>query len=128
MSIIFARNANAHQIVCVNDPYTDIATKDNERDLRVQGKTHVPNIYMEPNDPFPSATAFRTLLCGSSNKRRLQTLIGSNLADFARNMDVEVIYSVGSHCTNLSNQQNMNQYSFDQSEADTIIYSIYAVL
>ena len=128
MSIIFARNANAHQIVCVNDPYTDIATKDNERDLRVQGKTHVPNIYMKPNDPFPSATAFKTLLCGSSNKRRLQTLVGSYLADFPRNMDVEVIYSVGSHCTNLSNEQNMNQYSFDQSEADTIIFSIYGVL
>ena len=83
---------------------------------------------MKPSDPFPSATAFKTLLCSSSNKRRLQKLIGSYLTDFARNMNVDVIYSIGSHCTNLSSQQNMDQYSFDQSEADTILFSFYAVL
>jgi len=127
-SIIFARHNNAHCIICVNDPYTEISTKDDERDLRVQGKVHIPNIYMKPSDPFPSATAFKTLLCSSSNKRRLQKLIGSYLTDFARNMNVDVIYSIGSHCTNLSSQQNMDQYSFDQSEADTILFSFYAVL
>ena len=58
----------------------------------------------------------------------MQKLIGSYLADFARNTNVDVIYSIGSHCTNLSSQQNMDQYSFDQSEADTIIFSFYAVL
>ena len=85
-------------------------------------------IYMKPSDPFPSATAFKTLLCSSNNKRQIQKLICSYLADFARNMNVDVIYSIGSHCTNLSSQQNMDQYSFDQSEADTIIFSFYAVL
>jgi len=58
----------------------------------------------------------------------MQKLIGSYLADFARNTNIDVIYSIGSHCTNLSSQQNMDQYSFDQSEADTIIFSFYAVL
>jgi len=52
----------------------------------------------------------------------------SYLADFARNTNIDVIYSIGSHCTNLSSQQNMDQYSFDQSEADTIIFSFHAVL
>ena len=32
---------------------------------------HVPNIYMKFNDPFPSARAFKPLLCSTSNKGRL---------------------------------------------------------
>jgi len=55
--------------MCVNDLYIEISTKDDERDLRVQGKVHVPNVYMKPTDPSPSATAYKTLLCSSSNKR-----------------------------------------------------------
>ena len=81
---------------------------------------------MKPSYPFPSATAFKTLLCSSSNKRRMQKLIGSYLADFARNTNVDVINLL--YCINLSIQQSMDQYSFDQSEADTITYSFYAVL
>ena len=90
-SIIFARHDNAHRIICVNDPYKEISIKDDECDLRMQGKAHIPNIYMKPNDPFPSATKFKLLLCSSSSsssKRRLQKLIGSYLADLARNTNV----------------------------------------
>ena len=46
--------------------------KDDERDLRVQGMPHVRNTYMKLSDPFPSAEAFKTLLCSVSNKGRLQ--------------------------------------------------------
>ena len=128
-SIIFSRHGNAHCIICVNDPY-DAAylTKDDERDLQVQGKAHVPNTYMKLDNPFPSATAFKTLLCSVSNKGRLQKLIRSYLTDLAQNVNAEIIYSVGSHCTNLSTQQPMQNYRFDQSEADTILFSAYAVL
>ena len=45
-SIIFRHN-NATHIICVNDPYdTAYSTKDDKQDLRVQGRAHVPNIYM----------------------------------------------------------------------------------
>ena len=104
------------------------STKDDERDLRVQGKAHIPNIYMKLDDPFPSARAFKTLLCSVSNKERLQKLICSYLTDLAKSVDTEIIYSVGSYCTNLSTEQLMQNYSFDQSEADTILFSAYAVL
>ena len=129
-SIILARHGNAHRIVCVNDPYnTAYSTKDDERDLRVQGREHVPNIYMKLGNPFPSAREFKTLLCSISNKERLQKLICSYLTDLAQNVDPEILYSVGSHCTNLSAQQPLlHNYSFDQSEADTILFSIYAIL
>ena len=128
-SIIFARHGNADRIICVNDPYgAAYSTKDDERDLRVQGKAHVPNTYMKLGDPFPSATAFKTLLCSASNKGRLQKLICSHLTDLTQNIRAEIVYSVGSYCTNLSTQQLMQNYRFDQSEADTILFSIYAVL
>ena len=72
-SIILVRHCDAHRIICVNDPYNAAySTKDDERDLRVQGKVHVPNTYMKLDDPFPSAKAFKTLLCSASNKARLQ--------------------------------------------------------
>eukprot|EP00745_Piridium_sociabile_P040935 TRINITY_DN7979_c0_g1_i3.p1 TRINITY_DN7979_c0_g1~~TRINITY_DN7979_c0_g1_i3.p1 ORF type:complete len:449 (-),score=103.89 TRINITY_DN7979_c0_g1_i3:362-1708(-) len=128
-SIILARHGDADRIFCVNDPYdAAFSTKDDERDLRVQGKAHIPNTYMKCTDPFPSAQAFKTLLCSVSNKVRLQKLIFDYLADLAESIDAEIVYSVGSHCTNLSTQQPMENYSFDQSEADTILFSAYAVL
>jgi len=47
-SIIFARHNNATCIICVNDPHdTAYSTKDDEQDLRIQGRTHIPNIYMK---------------------------------------------------------------------------------
>ena len=123
------RHGNAHCMVCVNDPYnTAYSTKDDERDLRVQGRAQVPNIYMKLGNPFPSAREFKTLLCSISNKGWLQKLICCYLTDLAQNVDPEILYSVGSHCTNLSAQQPLHNYSFDQSEADTILFSIYAIL
>lgn len=120
-SIILARHSDAHRIICVNDRYdAAYATKDDERDLQIQGKVHVPNTYMKLDDPFPSAKAFKTLLCSVSNKGRLQKLICSHLTDLAQNMNAEIVYSVGPHCTNLSTQQPMEDYS--------ILFTVYAAL
>ncbi|CAJ1050849.1 hypothetical protein KUCAC02_009112 [Xyrichtys novacula] len=128
-SIILARHLGAHRIICVNDPYdAAYSTKDDERDLRIQGKVHVPNTYMKLDDPLPSAKAFKMLLCSVSNKGRLQKLICSHLTDLAQNVNVEIVYSVGPHCTNLSTQQPMEDYSIEQLEADTILFTVYAGL
>ena len=55
-SIILACHGDAERIICVNDLYdAPYSTKDNERDLRVQGKAHIPNAYMKLSDLFPSA-------------------------------------------------------------------------
>jgi len=128
-SIIFTRHHSADRIICVNDPYdAAYSTKDDERDLRVQGEAHIPNVYMKLGDSFPSATSFKTLLCSASNKGRLQKLICSYLTDLAQNVNAAIVYSVGSHCTNLSSQQPVENFSFNQSEADTILLSAYAAL
>jgi len=55
-------------------------------------------------------------------------MICTYLTDLAQSVDAETVYSVGSQCTNLSNQQPMLNYSFDQSETDTILFSANVVL
>ena len=116
------QNRDAERMICVNDPYdAQHSTIDDERDLRLQGKAYIPNTYMKLTDTFPSAKAFATLLCSVSNKRRLQKLICTYLIDLAKSDGVEMIYSVGSHCTNMTTQQAMEQCSFDHSEADTVL-------
>ena len=105
-SIILARHPDAECVICVNDSYdTPYSTKDDEHDLRVQGSIHILNTYMKLNDSFLSAQAFKMLLCSVSKKGRLQKLICVYLSDLAKSVDPEIIYSVGSHCTNLSTQQ-----------------------
>ena len=68
-SINFGRHCDAERIICVNDPYNaEYSPKVDERDLRVQGKAHVPNTYMKLGHSFTSATAFKTLLRNDSNR------------------------------------------------------------
>ena len=113
----------------MNDPYdAEYSTKDDERDLQVQGKAHVPDTYMKLEDTFSSDKAFKALLCGNSNKERLKKMICSYLSDLAQSLDTEIVYSVGSHCTSSSTQQPMENYSFKMSEADTVLFSVYAPL
>ena len=84
---------------------------------------------MKLSDHFPTAQVFKTLLCSSSNKKGwLQKVICDYLTDLAKSVDAEIVYSVGSHSTNLSTQQPMENYSFDQSGADTVFFSAYSVL
>ena len=128
-SIILARHSDADRIVCVNDQYDFVhSTKEDERNLRTHGHSHVPNIYMKLGDPFPSDRTFKMLLCSNSNKQQLQKLMSDYLTEVSQDLDVVVIYSVGTRCTNLSTQQVMPEYSFDQSEADTVITSMYTLL
>jgi len=70
-SIILARCGNAERIICVTDPYdTEYSTIDDERDLRVQGKAHVPSTYMNLADTSPVPECSKR--CSVSNKGQLQ--------------------------------------------------------
>ena len=116
---------SAESIFCINDPYdAPHSAKDNEQDLQIQGNKHVPNIYMKLDDKFPSAGEFKTLLCSTGNKTRLQKLLFSYLTDLAQGLSIEIVYSDGSKCMNLSTQQPMEHYCFNQSEADTVLFHI----
>ena len=66
-SIIFARHGDADRIICVNGPnHAPYSTKDYERDMRVQGKAHVPNTYMTLADPFPVSERSKRLRVASA--------------------------------------------------------------
>ena len=83
---------------------------------------------MKLDDQFPSAREFKTLLCSTSNKTWLQKLLCSYLTDLAQRLTVEIVYSVGAKCMNLSTQEPIEHYCFSQSEADTILLSAYSAL
>ena len=76
MSVILAQHVSVTTIICINDPhgYAEY-TRDDERELRIQGQGSIPNVYTKPADPFPMAYKFKTIFCTAGNKKRLQALI-----------------------------------------------------
>ena len=127
--MLFARHMDATIIVCINDPYDRTESiKDDERELRIQGKGHIPNVYMKLTDKFPSIRDFKTFLCSSANKKRLQTLIRSQLCEIAHSINQVLLYSVGEDCVNLSSGNVLPDLAFNQCEADTIMLSFYTAL
>ena len=84
VSIVLARHVSATTIICVNDPYDNAESiKDDEHQLRIQGQGPIPNMYMKPANLFPTNCKFKTNLCSSGNKERLQALIKTQLSDSA---------------------------------------------
>ena len=129
VSAILARHVNATTIICINDPYDYAESiKDDERELRIQGQGPIPNVYMKPADLFPTACKFKTILCSAGNKKRLQALIKTQLSERSKSISLELVYSVGEDCVNLSTGDTKDSLSFSQGEADTIMLSVYAAL
>ena len=82
---------------------------------------------MKMEDAFPSTAKFSKILCSNSNKMRLQKLVERHLIEKSNDVNPEIIYSVGTQCTNLTTQQQNQDLCCDQSEADSIVISIYAI-
>ncbi|KAL8605116.1 hypothetical protein ACOMHN_018917 [Nucella lapillus] len=118
---VFSKNTSLHAPVPLSRRLTFAKTPDMKNSGEVLK-------HMKLCDPFPSSHAFKTLLCSVSNKGRLQKLIKDYMTELAQSTQTEIIYSVGSHCTNLSTQEPVENFTFDQSEADTVFFSIYSVL
>ena len=128
-SKILSRHPNAERIICVNDDYdTQHSIKDDERELRLQGMGHIPNEYFKPSDLFPSTSKFNKILCSKTNKVRLQKFLQKCLTENAKNVNTKILYSIGKQCIDLSTDQQKDEFSCDQMEADTVIFSIYAAL
>ena len=115
--------------LCINDPCdAPYSTKDDERDLQIQGNKHVPNIDMKFDDQFPPPESLRLSYCSTGKNTWLQKLLCSYLTDLAQGLSTEIAYSVASKCMNLSTQQLMEHYCFNLSGADTILFSTYPAL
>ncbi len=129
VTMILERHVNASTIICINDPYDcTVSIKDDERELRIQGQGHIPNVFMKSDDQFPSPRVFKTILCSAGNKKRLQAQIKIQLSEISQSITQELIYSVGEECVSLSSGSNRGDLSFNQCEADTIMLSFYAAL
>ena len=86
-SMILARHKDANSIICVNDPYGQTESiKDDERELRIQGHGHIPNVFMKAGDAFLSAREFKTIMCSSGNKKRLKTMMKAQLTGIAQSI------------------------------------------
>ena len=61
-SMLLACHANSSIIICINYPYDySESIKDDKWDLRIQGQSHVPKVFMKTSgDTFPSARKFKT--------------------------------------------------------------------
>ncbi len=128
-SLILSRHVHATTIICVNDPYDHIESiKDDERDSRIQGQGHIPNVYMKSGNQFPSSREFKTILCSAGNKKRLQCLIKTQLSDKSQSINQELLYSVGVECVSLTSGNLKENMSFNQCEADTIMLSCYTAM
>ena len=127
--MILARHKDANSIICVNDPYGQTESiKDDERELRIQGHGHILNVFMKAGDAFPSAREFKTIMCSSGNTKRLKTMIKAHITDIAQSTKQDVLYSVGEECTSLSSGISLDELSFSQCEADTIMLSCNVTL
>jgi len=125
-SISFAHHNNAQCIISVNDPCTEISTKDDEWDLRVQGKVlHMSN-ETKWSISFYYCIQNTTL---QQQQQETNTKVDWQLPGwFCKEYKYRcyLLYWITLHW--FVKPANMDQYSFDQSEADTIIFSFYAVL
>ena len=77
---------------------------------------------MKSGDQFPSPTDLKTLLFSADNKIRLHNLIKTALRTKAPIINKEIIYSVGTVCTNLTTGNVMGDQCFNQTETDTMQY------
>ena len=51
VSMILERHVDATTIISINDPYDYTESiKDDERELRIQGQGHIPNVFMKSDD------------------------------------------------------------------------------
>jgi len=97
-----------------------------ECDLRIQGQGPIPNVYMKLAELFHIYCKF--ILCSVGNKKCLQALIKTQLSERSKSISQELVYSVGENCVNLTTDNTNDYLSFSQSEAHTIMLSIYAAM
>ena len=88
----------------------------------------IPGDVMKSTDKFPSARYIKTFLCSAGNKKRLKTLVKSQLSKVAQSINQELLYSVGEECVSLSSGNAKQDLAFNQCEADIIMLSFYTAL
>ena len=113
----------------MNDNYQEGSNiKDDEHDRRASHYNDIPNVYPKCTDKFPSPTEFKKILLNSSNKVRLQRLVKESLKSNVHSFMGEIIYCEPGRATNLTTGAELDDFVFDQIEADTMMLTAYSQL
>ena len=100
----------------MKDPYNvPYFIKDDERDRRKQGNLAIPGVLPKLN----------TFLFSDENEVRLSHLIKNELFHAASSISKELIYSCGEFVWNVSKNEEILDFKFNQFEAETIMFSIH---
>ena len=126
--LVHSRHKDAEKLILINDDYNTSSIKDDEHSRRAEKYNNLPNVYPKEADKFPSASIFKRVMLKSENKVRLQKLLKMRFKATSNLHHAEIIYCEGNTAENMTNGESEHDFSFQQAEADTMIFSAYANL
>ena len=128
-NIVAGRHRKATTIFFVNDPYDlDESIKDSEHQRRT-GVTYVGgsrNVFMRRDDPLPTSRLFNDMFKNPGNKVRLQQFLNAEFKIMSlEHPETTYIYSVRDRCSDLQKGTELEQFTCQHTEADTILLYVY---
>ncbi|KAG1651127.1 hypothetical protein GQR58_027466 [Nymphon striatum] len=127
--MVHSRHPDAEQTYAINDPYpkpNEYSIKDDERDRRAASHPNAGNKFPTRDEKFPGPKEFSSFMSNSQNKVRLQNLVRQCLTNrVERN---RTIWVNKGETTNLGTGEDHPDLIFNHTEADTMIFGIYAKL
>ncbi|KAG1677198.1 Echinoderm microtubule-associated protein-like [Nymphon striatum] len=127
--MVHSRHPDAEQTYAINDPYpkpNEYSIKDDERDRRAASHPNAGNKFPTRDEKFPRPKEFSSFMSNSQNKVRLQNLVRQCLTNrVERN---RTIWVNKGETTNLGTGEDHPDLIFNHTEADTMIFGIYAKL
>ena len=129
---MLARHPKSSKIIFVNDPYDlDVSIKDTEH-LQRTGLSFVGgtrNVFMKRDDELPTSRHFNNMFKNPGNKIRLQQFLKTEFKTFSlQHPEKSFIYSMRDRCWDLKNDVEMDEFTCQHMEADTILLYIYSQL
>ncbi|KAG1702407.1 Retrotransposable element SLACS protein [Nymphon striatum] len=127
--MVHSRHPDAEQTYAINDPYpkpNEYSINDDERDRRAASHPNAGNKFPTRDEKFPGPKEFSSFMSNSQNKVRLQNLVRQCLTNrVERN---RTIWVNKGETTNLGTGEDHPDLIFNHTEADTMIFGIYAKL
>ncbi|KAG1648975.1 hypothetical protein GQR58_029417 [Nymphon striatum] len=127
--MVHSLHPDAEQTYAINDPYpkpNEYSIKDDERDRRAASHPNAGNKFPTRDEKFPGPKEFSSFMSNSQNKVRLQNLVRQCLTNrVERN---RTIWVNKGETTNLGTGEDHPDLIFNHTEADTMIFGIYAKL
>ena len=131
--LVLACHQKASKINFMNDPYDlDVSIKDSEHE-RHAGLSYAGgsrNVYIKTDDVLLSSKQLNDFLKNPGNKMRLQHFLKTEFQGLSLQCISEktFIYSVREQCWDISSGEEVEEFTCQHMEADTILFYIYSQL